>query len=126
VRLWLSTASLCLCLATSAAAQPAPPRLGQLHDALRLSAAQEDGWRAYEAAIGPSPQGDARHRAAQALLPKLTTPRRIALLNATMEQDLADLRRQGDAVIAFYQRLSPEQQATFDRQTLQTQDPSQN
>lgn len=105
-----------------AQAQPAPPRLNQLHDALRLTPAQEDAWRAYTAALQPSPGATARHEQTQALLPRLTTPRRIALLDATMQQDLTDLRRQGQAVIAFYNALTPEQQAVFDRQTLQKDD----
>jgi hypothetical protein len=95
------------------------PRLNQLHDALHLSAAQEDAWRAYTAALQPSAGAQARHEQTQALLPRLTTPRRIALLDATMQQDVADMRRQGQAVIAFYNALTPEQQAVFDRQTLQ-------
>jgi hypothetical protein len=107
-----------LFVSTAAMAQSAAPRLGQLHDALRLSVEQEDAWRDYTAAISSNPQADARHRAARAMMPKLTTPRRLALMDATMEQDLADLRREGQAVIAFYNRLTPSQQAVFDRQTL--------
>ena len=45
-------------------------------------------------------------------------PRRVALIDATMEQDLADLRRQGAAVITFYNHLTPDQQSIFDRQTV--------
>ena len=54
------------------------------------------------------------------MLPQLTTPRRIALIDAAMERDVADFRRQGDAVTAFYGRLAPDQQAIFDRETLRT------
>ena len=120
--MWLSCSCLCLALALvapAAGAQQAPIRLTQLHDALRLSPEQEDAWRSYTAAVATSPQADARHRVTQQMLPKLATPRRIALLNAAMDQDLADMRRQGEAVLAFYGRLKPEQQAVFDRQTLQ-------
>ncbi|MGA0600847.1 Spy/CpxP family protein refolding chaperone [Caulobacter sp. KR2-114] len=109
-------------LSVAAAQSAAPPRLGQLHDALRLTPAQEDAWRAYEAALRPTPGGAARHQQTEAMMPRLTTPRRIALLDATMQQDLADLRRQGQAVIAFYNALTPGQQAVFDRQTLQKDD----
>jgi hypothetical protein len=109
---------LCLFVSTAAMAQSSPPRLGQLHDALHLGVEQEDAWRDYTAAISSNPQADARHRAARAMMPKLTTPRRVALMEATMEQDLADLRREGQAVVAFYNPLTPSQQAVFDRQTL--------
>lgn len=106
-------------LSAAQAQSSPPPRLNQLHDALRLSPAQEDAWRAYTAALQPSAGAQSRHEQAQALLPRLTTPRRIALLDATMQQDVADMRRQGQAVIAFYDALTPEQQSVFDRQTLQ-------
>jgi protein CpxP len=120
VRVLLSSLCLCLTLATAAAAQQTPVRLTQLHDALHLDGQQEEAWRSYTAAIAPSDQAQARRHATEQMLPKLTTPRRIALLDATMEQDLTDRRRQGDAVIAFYGRLTPAQQAVFDRQTLQS------
>lgn len=113
---------LALCAGAMSPAQAqstAPPRLNQLHDALRLSAAQEDAWRAYAAALQPPPGAQARHQQMQAMMPRLTTPRRIALLDATMQQDVVDMRRQGQAVIAFYNALTPDQQAVFDRQTLQ-------
>jgi hypothetical protein len=120
VRVLLCGLVLGLACSTGAMAQPAPPRLGPLHDALHLTPEQEDAWREYVAAIAVNPQGEARHRAAQAMMPTLPTPRRIALMDATLEQDLADLRREGQAVIAFYGHLTPAQQAVFDRQTLQS------
>jgi len=49
---------------------------------------------------------------------QLKTPRRIALIDATMDQDVADFRRKGEAVTAFYARLTPDQQVIFDRETL--------
>jgi hypothetical protein len=112
--------SLCLALgaAMGAAAQNAPQSLTQLHDALHLRPDQEAAWRDYTTAIGPDAQMTARRRATQQLLPQLTTPRRIALIQATMDQDIADFRRQGDAILAFYAGLTPDQQKTFDRQTL--------
>jgi hypothetical protein len=98
--------------------QTSTERLDRLHDGLNLSAAEEPAWRDYVAAIAANPQGPARRRATQELLPKLTTPRRIALIDATMEQDVADLHRQGQAVMNFYSRLTPDQQAIFDKETL--------
>jgi hypothetical protein len=89
-----------------------------MHDTLHLTADQEGPWRDYVAAITPSPQGQARHRATSQLLPQLPTPRRIALIEATVAADNADLHRQGLAVMAFYDRLSPDQQRAFDRASL--------
>jgi len=105
-------------MASGAIAQTPAERLNRLHDSLNLNAAQEPAWRDYVAAVAPNPTGAARRQATQELLPQLSTPRRIALIDATMEQDIADLHRQGEAVTAFYGRLTPDQQAIFDRQTL--------
>ena len=118
MRTLLSALLLALALAGPAAAQDASARLGQLHDDLGLRADQESAWRDYAAAVAPDPQADARRRATNELLPNIPTPRRIALIEASLAQDVADLRRQGAAVMAFYSRLSPDQQRTFDVETL--------
>ena len=114
---------LCLFLAPAAAvAQPldttVTPQLNRLHAALQLSPAQEPAWTAYTRAIAPNPDVESRHRATDSLLPTLTTPRRIALIAATMQADEADFRKQGVAVNAFYLQLTPNQRRTFDDQTL--------
>src|SRR5450432_4097658 len=100
------------------AAQAVSTELIRLHDDLRLSDSQEQAWRDYTAAIAPDPQAQARHRAAQELLPMVPTPRRIALIEATMTQDALDFQRQGAAVKAFYGKLTLEQQRMFDQDTL--------
>jgi hypothetical protein len=112
---------VCLATVASGAAQAAPAvtaELIRLHDDLRLSDSQEQAWRDYTNAIAPDPQTEARHRATQELLPMVPTPRRIALIEATMAQDTLDFRRQGAAVKAFYGALTPEQQKMFDLDTL--------
>jgi protein CpxP len=104
-------------LALAGAAHAQTPDLSSLHDALHLTAAQESAWRSYTHAINPDPQAEARHRQAGLLLPTLTTPRRVDLIDAEMEDDLAVMQRQGEAVKAFYALLTPSQQRTFDHQT---------
>jgi hypothetical protein len=98
--------------------------LARLRQDLHLSDGQEAAWRRYAAAVSTDPQAAARRRAAMELLPTLPTPRRVALIEASMAQDAADFRRQGQAVLAFYAELTPEQQRTFDRDTLPTNDPA--
>jgi hypothetical protein len=117
VRNLLSGLCLSLALTSVAFAQGAPSRLTQLHDDLHLTPQQESAWNDYAAAVAPDPQAQARRRATQQMLPQLTTPRRIALIDAAMDQDLADFHRQGDATLAFYGRLTPAQQQVFDRDT---------
>ncbi|MDB5445195.1 MAG: hypothetical protein JWQ97_512 [Phenylobacterium sp.] len=118
--------SVVLLQAGAAAAQQAiSGELIKLHDELRLTSDQEAAWRTYTLAIAPSPQMQARHRAAAELLPLEPTPRRIALLQANMAADQADFKRQGAAVVAFYDELTPDQQRTFDRETLPSPGPAQ-
>lgn len=102
----------------AAAQQAVNAQLLRLHDDLHLSEGQEPAWRDYTLAIAPSAQLEARHRATDEMLPVLPTPRRIALIEATMATDAADFRRQGQAVTAFYNQLTPGQQRTFDVETL--------
>src|ERR1700761_1269784 len=85
---------------------PSPQQqLSEPHDALHLTATQESAWRAYEAALAPDPSMEARRRSAADMMAKLPTPRRVDLINAEMEQDMAAMHRQGDAVKAFYAQL---------------------
>ena len=121
---------LCLSLvvASGALAQTQTPteRLDRIHNSLNLSAAEEPAWRDYVAAVAANPQSAARRRATQEMLPKLSTPRRIALIDATMQQDVVDFTQQGQAVVNFYNHLTRDQQAIFDRVTVPTPaDPSQ-
>jgi len=105
----------CMAVAGSAAADPMSP--DELHASLHLSPDQESAWRTYQAAISPDPAARSRQRATQMLLPTLTTPRRIDLLDAEMDADMAAMRRQGEAVKAFYAALTPMQQRAFDAAT---------
>lgn len=93
------------------------PDLSGLHDALRLAPDQERDWRAYVAAITPDPSAEQRHRQAAMMMATLPTPRRIDLITAEMEDDMAAMRRQGEAVKSFYNRLTPIQQRAFDART---------
>jgi hypothetical protein len=107
-----------LAAAPAMAQQAVNAELIRLHDELHLSTAQEMAWHDYTHAIAANPQAEARHRAADQLMPMVPAPRRIALMEAAMASDLADFRREGAAVVAFYNQLTPEQQRTFDRDTL--------
>jgi hypothetical protein len=121
---FLSTGLLALVgLSGAAGAAAAPPGgqgggLDSLYDSLRLRPDQEGAWRAYVAAVTPSQSAENRRRAAAMLASTLDTPRRVDLINAEMEADLAELRRQGDAVKSFYGALDADQKRTFDRLTL--------
>ncbi|MBS0335021.1 MAG: hypothetical protein JSS35_19800, partial [Proteobacteria bacterium] len=66
----------------AAANLPVSPELIRLHDDLKLAPDQESAWNDYLRAITPDPNVEARHRAAQELMPMVPTPRRIALIEA--------------------------------------------
>jgi LTXXQ motif family protein len=100
---------------TAASAQTGD--LAQLHDALHLTHAQEDAWRAFSSASQPDPEQQARDSAAREMLARLTSPQRVDLSIAAVRADLETLERRGAAVKAFYATLSPSQQAIFDRET---------
>jgi hypothetical protein len=108
---------LALVLSSAAFAQDAANALARMHDDLRLTPAQEPAWRQYQSAMNSGALLQARHLSTQRMLPQLQTPRRLALLDASMTQDLADFRQQSEAIRTFYNGLTPAQQQTFDRDT---------
>ena len=71
---------------------------------------EEEEAEADHALDGEHAGPEARRQAAEQLLPQIPTPRRLALMDATMSDELAAFRRQRSAVEAFYNRLTPEQQ----------------
>jgi hypothetical protein len=111
----------CLGLAVGGGAaaqqQQGPSLLARLHDDLRLTPAQAGAWSQYVKALDDGGQMQARRQAAEQMLPQIPTPRRLALIEATMTDELAEFRRQSAAIQAFYAVLTPDQQRTFDRDT---------
>lgn len=105
-----------LALALPAAAQ-STSNLDDLRGALHLSADQQDAWRDFVAASSQDAAREARERSAEDMLPTLPAPRRVDLSIAVARAELDALERRGAAVKAFYAVLSPEQKATFDRET---------
>jgi hypothetical protein len=124
---FLSTALFALLGGGAFAAAGGSRELDTLHDALRLRPDQDPSWKTYVAAITPSPQAENRRRAAAMMAPTLETPRRVDLINAEMEADLKEMRRQGEAVKTFYSVLDADQKRSFDRMTLRqpSGDPTQ-
>jgi hypothetical protein len=108
-------------LGGAALAQQGPPDPARLHDDLHLSADQDPAWRQYMAAMNDGGRMMSQRQGAETLMPQLQTPRRLALMQATLEQEVEAFRRQSIAINAFYGRLTPDQQRTFDRETLPPQ-----
>ncbi len=121
IRTCLTALGLCATLALATTAQAQPPNLSALHDALHLTAEQEAGWNAYKASVSAPSQDQQRRRSAAMMFPTLTAPRRMDLIEAEMQQALAELHHQAQALKAFYGALSPDQQRVFDAKTLPPQ-----
>ena len=117
MRTLISACCLWLAIAASATAQDAQGELWRLQHALHLTAPQMDAWKIYQAAIVPDVQAQSRDAAAQRMFLQLTTPRRLALIQAVMEDHLAAFRRQSAAIVVFYNQLTPDQQHVYDQQT---------
>ena len=109
-----------LAMGGAAAAQSSTDQLGRLKDALRLETRQGPAWAAYQTAVTPSQEEQSRQMSARRMLPSLPTPRRMALMDAVMQDGQAAFRRREAATLAFYDQLTPEQQKTFDRLTAPT------
>ena len=92
--------------------------LQRLHSDLQLSPSQEGAWTTYQQSLQIDPQDYARQRDAQNRMPSLTGPARMDLAISMAEQNLDGMRQRGDALKAFYATLSPQQQKTFDRDTM--------
>lgn len=91
-------------------------RLGELKGQLQLTPAQEGAWNAFSEALRPS-AGSAPRLDREALA-AMTTPQRIDQMRAMRSQHQAEMDRRAEASKAFYAALTPEQQKTFDAQSL--------
>ncbi len=85
-------------------------RQAALHDALKLSAAQEGAWTAFVNATKPAAHAP-RERAAFA---KLTAPERMEKMIAMQKERSVKMEAHLAALKTFYAQLTPEQKKVFD------------
>ena len=91
-------------------------RLADLKQKLKLDASQESAWSTFAAAQQPpAPPAD---RPSREDIAKLTTPQRLDLMQKHQAERSAALAKRADATRTFYAGLNPEQQKTFDAETL--------
>ncbi len=90
-------------------------RMAAFKEKLQLTAAQENDWNTFTAAMKP---GERTARLDMKGMDQLTTPERIDRMRAIRAQRSAEADRRGEATKAFYATLTPQQQKTFDAQTL--------
>jgi LTXXQ motif family protein len=90
--------------------------LAQLKDKLKLSPAQEGAWSSFSAATQPPARPPQRPDRAE--FDQLSTPERLDRMQARQAERSAMFARHADATRSFYAALTPEQQKTFDAETL--------
>ncbi|RJG14815.1 Spy/CpxP family protein refolding chaperone [Massilia cavernae] len=84
----------------------------KLHDALKLSAAQEPAWAAYQAAIKPA--GTPQARGERGDWKALSTPQHMERRIEMAKQRIARMEARLAATRQLFAALSPEQQKLFD------------
>jgi len=91
-------------------------RLAALKEKLKLDASQETAWSTFAAAQQP-PAAPAK-RPSREEVAKMTTPQRLDLMQERQTQRSAAFAKRAEATRSFYAALKPEQQQTFDAETL--------
>ena len=89
--------------------------LAELKTKLKLEAGQEAAWKTFAEALQPHSTPPARLD--RAALAKMTTPDRIAQMQAWPAQHDADMKKHADASKTFYAGLNAEQKKTFDAES---------
>ena len=84
---------------------------------LKITADQEPAWNAFQSAMHPADKAD-HARLDHKGMEKLTTPERIDRMRAMHAQRSAEMERRGEATKTFYATLKPEQQKTFDQESV--------
>lgn len=95
-------------------------RLAELKQKLRLDASQEGAWNNFTAAQQRPARPAGQPRMDRAEFAKLTTPQRLEHMQARQAQRSARFAQRIEATRSFYATLSPEQQKTFDAETIHT------
>jgi protein CpxP len=90
-------------------------RQAELHDALKLTRAQEPAWNAFANATRPAPRANRPDRAAWASMP---APARMEKMIAMSKERTARMESQLSALNTFYAVLTPEQKKVLDQNTL--------
>ena len=88
-------------------------QLTTLKEKLKLEAGQHKAWEAYVAASQPRMTPEVRE-SMMSSMDALTTPERVARMEALARARQAHMQAYFEAVKAFYAQLSPEQRRVFD------------
>jgi hypothetical protein len=92
-------------------------RLAALKTKLKLAPTQEGAWQSFTTASQP-PARQAGPRPDRAEFAKLTTPQRLDRMQARQTERSAMFAKRAEATRSFYAALTPEQQKTFDAESM--------
>ena len=91
-------------------------RIAQIKSALNLTSAQEGAWNSFETAMKPPMRKDAQTRQEhQKTFQSMTTPQRLDWMESMKAKREGEMGQRTQAIKAFYQQLSAEQQKAFDQ-----------
>lgn len=93
-------------------------RLAALKEKLKLSPTQDGAWSSYAAAQQPPARPAGQARPDRAAIAKMTTPQRLDLMQARQAEHSARFTKRVEATRSFYAVLTPEQQKTFDAESM--------
>ena len=93
-------------------------RLAALKEKLKLTPAQEGAWSSFTAAQQRPARSMGQADAERAEFAKLTTPQRLDRMQARQAERSAMFAKRADATRSFYATLTPEQQKTFDAESM--------
>jgi hypothetical protein len=93
-------------------------RLSALKEKLKLSPAQEGAWNSFASAQQPPARPADQARMDRAEFAKLTTPQRLDRMQARQAERSAMFAKRADATRSLYAALTPEQQKTFDTESM--------
>ena len=93
-------------------------RLSALKEKLKLTPAQEGAWNSFAASRQPPARSPEQARMDRAEFAKLTTPQRLDRMQARQAERSAMFTQRADATRSFYAALTPEQQKTFDTESM--------
>jgi len=92
--------------------------LADLKEKLKLTPAQEAAWNTFAAAQQPPARPAGQARMDRDEFAKLTTPQRLDLMQSRQAERSAMFAKRADATRTFYAGLTPDQQKTFDAETM--------
>ena len=93
-------------------------RQAKLKANLKLAPEQEAAWSAFVARTAPEPRMAGKQGMHREEMAKLTTPERIDKMMAMHNERHAKMTERMEATKSFYATLTPEQQKTFDAQSM--------